>query len=81
MGIMTCELTISADGYSAGLNQTEERPVGDDGGNAGATNCTLGWPKLPGRSTTSARRRDGREADDLVAAQRLEEGLEVGRRM
>ncbi len=29
---VTCELTISADGYSAGLNQTEERPFGDDGG-------------------------------------------------
>jgi dihydrofolate reductase len=26
------EITISADGYSAGLNQTEERPFGDDGG-------------------------------------------------
>ncbi|WP_166355761.1 dihydrofolate reductase family protein [Phytoactinopolyspora limicola] len=25
-------ITISADGYSAGLNQTEERPFGDDGG-------------------------------------------------
>ncbi len=32
MGKVTCELTISADGYSAGLNQTEERPFGDDGG-------------------------------------------------
>jgi dihydrofolate reductase len=32
MGMMTCELTISADGYSAGLNQTEERPFGDDSG-------------------------------------------------
>ena len=32
MGIVTCDLTISADGYSAGLNQTEERPFGDDGG-------------------------------------------------
>jgi dihydrofolate reductase len=29
---VTCDLTISADGYSAGLNQTEERPFGDDGG-------------------------------------------------
>ena len=27
-----CDITISADGYSAGLNQTEERPFGDDGG-------------------------------------------------
>jgi dihydrofolate reductase len=26
------DLTISADGYSAGHNQTEERPFGDDGG-------------------------------------------------
>ena len=26
-----CELSISVDGYSAGPNQTEERPFGDDG--------------------------------------------------
>jgi dihydrofolate reductase len=32
MGRVTCELSISADGYSAGLNQTEQRPFGDDGG-------------------------------------------------
>ncbi len=32
MGRVTCELTISADGYSAGLNQTEARPFGDDSG-------------------------------------------------
>jgi dihydrofolate reductase len=31
-GRVTCDLTISADGYSAGLNQTEDRPFGDDGG-------------------------------------------------
>jgi dihydrofolate reductase len=31
MGKVTGELSISADGYSAGLNQTEERPFGDDG--------------------------------------------------
>jgi dihydrofolate reductase len=31
-GKVICGLTISADGYSAGLNQTEERPFGDDGG-------------------------------------------------
>ncbi|PXY29011.1 riboflavin biosynthesis protein RibD [Prauserella sp. PE36] len=30
-GKVTCELSISADGYSAGLNQTEDRPFGDDG--------------------------------------------------
>jgi len=33
MGMVTCELTITADGYSAGVNQTEDRPFGDDGGN------------------------------------------------
>jgi hypothetical protein len=31
MGRVICDITISADGYSAGLNQTE-RPFGDDGG-------------------------------------------------
>ena len=32
MGSVTCDQSISADGYSAGLNQTEKRPFGDDGG-------------------------------------------------
>ena len=31
-GRVACDITISADGYSAGLGQTEERPFGDDGG-------------------------------------------------
>jgi len=31
-GRVISDITISADGYSAGLNQTEERPFGDDGG-------------------------------------------------
>jgi dihydrofolate reductase len=29
---VTCNFSISADGYGAGLNQTEERPFGDDCG-------------------------------------------------
>jgi dihydrofolate reductase len=32
MGRVVCDITVSADGYSAGLNQTEDRPFGDDGG-------------------------------------------------
>ena len=32
MGRVVCGITISADGYTAGPNQTEERPFGDDGG-------------------------------------------------
>ena len=32
MSRVTCNLSISADGYSAGPNQTEQRPFGDDGG-------------------------------------------------
>ena len=32
MSRVTCNLSISADGYSAGHNQTEKRPFGDDGG-------------------------------------------------
>jgi dihydrofolate reductase len=31
-GKVTCDLTISLDGYAAGLNQSEERPFGEDGG-------------------------------------------------
>ncbi|MFI6233892.1 dihydrofolate reductase family protein [Micromonospora sp. NPDC050784] len=31
-GKVIVDQTISADGYSAGLNQSEERPFGDDGG-------------------------------------------------
>jgi dihydrofolate reductase len=31
-GKVTCDLTISLDGYSAGHDQTEQRPFGDDGG-------------------------------------------------
>ncbi|MFF6880761.1 MULTISPECIES: dihydrofolate reductase family protein [unclassified Streptomyces] len=31
-GSVVCDITISADGYSAGLGQTQERPFGDDGG-------------------------------------------------
>ena len=31
-GRVISDITISADGYSAGLNQSEERPFGDDGG-------------------------------------------------
>jgi dihydrofolate reductase len=32
MGKVTCDITISLDGFSAGLDQTEDRPFGDDGG-------------------------------------------------
>ncbi|MBX9361072.1 dihydrofolate reductase family protein [Streptomyces sp. WAC04114] len=31
-GRVICDITISVDGYAAGLDQTEERPFGDDGG-------------------------------------------------
>lgn len=32
MGQVSCDLTISLDGFSAGHHQTEDRPFGDDGG-------------------------------------------------
>ncbi|MET9441643.1 dihydrofolate reductase family protein [Streptomyces sp. NPDC006610] len=31
-GRVVCDITVSVDGYSAGLHQTGERPFGDDGG-------------------------------------------------
>jgi dihydrofolate reductase len=39
---VTCDQSISVDGYSAGLNQTEERPFGDDGGD-GWGNTLHAW--------------------------------------
>ena len=32
MGKVVCGITMSVDGYTAGHNQSEERPFGDDGG-------------------------------------------------
>ncbi|EMF55168.1 MULTISPECIES: dihydrofolate reductase family protein [Streptomyces] len=32
MSTVICDITVSVDGYAAGLDQTEERPFGDDGG-------------------------------------------------
>jgi dihydrofolate reductase len=32
MGTVTCNLTITADGYAAGVGQSEDRPFGEDGG-------------------------------------------------
>src|SRR5205823_3411887 len=60
MGRVTCDITISADGYSAGLNQTEQRPFGDDGGD--------GWGgKLHAwMSDTAGENRD--EAGQMTAA-------------
>lgn len=41
-GRVICDITMSADGYTAGLNQTEERPFGDDGGD-GWGNTLHAW--------------------------------------
>jgi dihydrofolate reductase len=60
MGRVTCELTISADGYSAGLNQTEERPFGDDGGN--------GWGDKLHAWVAEAPEENQVEVDQLTAA-------------
>lgn len=42
VGRVVCDLSISVDGYSAGLHQTEERPFGDDGGD-GWGRALHGW--------------------------------------
>ena len=43
-GRVVCDLTVSVDRYSAGLNQTEERPFGDDGGDGWGD--TLSTPEM-----------------------------------
>jgi dihydrofolate reductase len=42
MSRVVCDLSISVDGYSAGLDQTEERPFGADGGD-GRGDRLHGW--------------------------------------
>jgi dihydrofolate reductase len=60
MGKVICELTISADGYSAGPNQTEERPFGDDGGD--------GWGNRLHAWAFDAREENRAEADRMASA-------------
>ncbi|MDQ0865121.1 dihydrofolate reductase family protein [Arthrobacter globiformis] len=60
MGRVVCDITVTADGYSAGLNQTEQRPFGDDGGD-GSGDGLHGWMfKTPDENRT--------EIDRIVAA-------------
>ncbi|MBM7791217.1 dihydrofolate reductase family protein [Tenggerimyces flavus] len=50
-GRVTSELTISADGYAAGVNQTEQRPFGEDGGDGWADKLH-GWYNDDDTATT-----------------------------
>jgi dihydrofolate reductase len=55
-----CNLTITADGYAAGNNQSEERPFGDDGGD--------GWGDRLHAWAFDEREENPAEADLLAAA-------------
>jgi dihydrofolate reductase len=60
MGRVVCDITVTADGYSAGLNQTEQRPFGDDGGD-GSGDGLHGWMfKTPDENRA--------EIDQIIAA-------------
>jgi dihydrofolate reductase len=49
-GRVVCDITVTVDGYSAGLNQTEQRPFGDDGGD-GTGDALHAWMfKTPGEN-------------------------------
>jgi dihydrofolate reductase len=52
-GKVTCELSISLDGYSAGLNQTEERPFGDDGGDGWGDRLHAWFAESPEERSTA----------------------------
>ena len=60
MSKVTCDLTISADGYSAGPNQTEKRPFGDDGGD--------GWGNRLHAWAFDTREENRAEADRMAMA-------------
>ena len=65
MSKVTCDLTITLDGYAAGHHQTEERPFGDDGGDGWGDRLHAWYAdkeenaKEIGRMTTARRVRDG----------------------
>src|SRR5688500_14170524 len=46
-GRVISDITISADGFSAGLNQSEERPFGDDGGDGWGDNLHAWFADTP----------------------------------
>jgi dihydrofolate reductase len=60
MGRVVCDITISADGYSAGLNQTENRPFGDDGGDGWGNKLHEWLVETPGENRA--------ETDQMTAA-------------
>jgi dihydrofolate reductase len=60
VGRVVCGITISADGYSAGLNQSEERPFGDDGGD--------GWGDKLHAWFADTREENQAEIDEMIAA-------------
>jgi hypothetical protein len=59
-GRVICGITISADGYSAGLNQTEERPFGDDGGDGWGNKLHAWFAETPEENRA--------EVDEMTAA-------------
>ncbi|MGN9910073.1 dihydrofolate reductase family protein [Phytohabitans sp. LJ34] len=60
MGKVISGITMSADGYTAGLNQTEERPFGDDSGD--------GWGDKLHAWFTEAAEENQAEIDQMLAA-------------
>ena len=60
MGSVVCGITISADGYTAGLNQTEERPFGDDGGDGWGDQLHAWFADSPDENRA--------EVDEMIAA-------------
>jgi dihydrofolate reductase len=59
-GRVICGITISVDGYAAGLNQTEERPFGDDGGD--------GWGDKLHAWFSEAAEENQAEIEEMLAA-------------
>ncbi|HZB78683.1 MAG TPA: dihydrofolate reductase family protein [Actinomycetota bacterium] len=60
MGKVTCGISISVDGYSAGHDQTEERPFGDDGGDGWGNKLHAWFVETPEESRA--------EIDQMTAA-------------
>jgi len=62
-GRVICDITVTIDGYTAGLNQTEERPFGEDGGDGSGEKLHAWMFETPEENQA--------EVDHFVAAKAL----------
>jgi dihydrofolate reductase len=68
-GKVTCDLSVSLDGYAAGFNQTEQRPFGDDGGDGWGSKLHAWYADTPDENRAEIER--GTEAKAFILGRNM----------